>query len=102
MVRKEKGTITERDVNCNSAFMLSTICKIGEAILCNYHYLYTFIPINLFMDNAGGHSTKAVKQEYTEILKEEYNIIVEWQPPSSPELNLLDLGVWMALQSVVE
>ena len=43
-----------------------------------------------------------MKQEYTEILKEEYNIIVEWQPPNSPELNLLDLGVWMALQSVVK
>ena len=54
------------------------------------------------MNNVDGHGTKAVKQEYTKILKKEFNIIVEWQPPNSPELNLLDLGAWMALQSVVE
>ena len=102
MVKKPKGTTVERDINCDSGFMLSVIREIGTAVCNTYHYLDSFVPIYLFMDNAGGHGTKAAKQEYTEILKQEFNIIVEWQPPSSPELNLLDLGIWMALQSVVE
>ena len=35
-------------------------------------------------------------------LKEDYNIILKHQVPNSPETNLLDLGVWRALQSAVE
>ena len=31
-----------------------------------------------------------------------HNIIVEFQPPRSPELNLLDFGLWMSMQSAVE
>ena len=34
--------------------------------------------------------------------KEKYNIILLHQVPNSPETNLLDLGVWRALQSIVE
>ena len=33
---------------------------------------------------------------------EEMNIFVEWQVPNSPETNLLDLGIWMAIQSYAE
>ena len=36
------------------------------------------------------------------MLRDEYNIKVVWQVPQSPETNLLDLGVWMGLQSHVE
>ena len=35
-------------------------------------------------------------------LKDEYNVICVHQRPRSPATNMLDLGVWMALQSVVE
>ena len=59
-------------------------------------------PISLFMDNAGGHGTEEAKTEYIRILKEDFNIIIEWQVPNSPELNLLGLGVWCAIQHVVE
>ena len=102
LVRKPRGTMVVKDVNCNSTFMLETIREIVTAVCSKFHYLDPFVPIHLFMDNAGGHGTKAVKEEYTEILKNEFNTIVQWQPPNSPELNLLDLGVWVALQSVVE
>ena len=33
---------------------------------------------------------------------EEMNIFIEWQVPNSPETNLLDLGIWMAIQSYAE
>ena len=35
-------------------------------------------------------------------LKEKYNIKVEWQVLHSPETNMLDLRVWMSVQSKVE
>ena len=54
------------------------------------------------MDNAGGHGKNDIKKDYEQILKEEYNIVVHWQIPNSPETNLLDLGAWMALQSIEE
>ena len=40
--------------------------------------------------------------EYTDILKSEYNVEIEWQVSQSPETNILDLGVWCLLQSLVE
>jgi len=54
------------------------------------------------MDNAGGHGTDKVKKQYVQLLKDKYNIIVVWQCPNSPETNLLDLGIWMSLQSLVK
>ena len=37
-----------------------------------------------------------------ESLKEDDNVIIIHQVPRGPELNLLDLGIWMSLQSFVE
>ena len=54
------------------------------------------------MDNAGGHSKTEVKKEYERILKESYNILIEWQVPNSPETNMLDLGVWVAIHHQVD
>ena len=54
------------------------------------------------MDNAGGHGKDKVKKEYVQILKDKYNVIVLWQCPNSPETNMLDLGAWMTIQSIVE
>ena len=54
------------------------------------------------MDNAGGHGTNEAKEEYTNILKEEFNIELEWQITNSPELSMLNLGAWMAVQLEIE
>ena len=54
------------------------------------------------MDNAGGHGTNEAKEQYKQELKSRFNISVEFQPPRTPELNLLDLGLWMSMQSSVE
>ena len=54
------------------------------------------------MDNTGGHGTEEAKMEYICILKKDFNIIIEWRAPTLPETNLLDLGVWCAVQHVVE
>eukprot|EP00957_Ditylum_brightwellii_P078367 5958941-Ditylum_brightwellii.AAC.1 len=54
------------------------------------------------MDNAGGHRTDETVDWYVKLSKEEYNIETIHQIPRSPETNILNLGVCMAIQSVVE
>ena len=41
-------------------------------------------------------------KEYTQNLMEKYNIEIVQQVARSPETNVLDLGIWMLLQSAVE
>ena len=82
--------------------MMSHIRDIGRAIRSTYSFLPATHPIFLFMDNAGGHGKTEIKSEYENILKNEFGVIIEWQVPNSPETNMLDLGVWVALQSKVE
>jgi hypothetical protein len=58
--------------------------------------------IHLVLDNAGGHGTSSANGEYTRHLRNEHNIIIKFQPVFSPEVNALDLGIRMSLQTVVE
>mgnify|MGYP000882679860 CR=1 FL=1 len=44
----------------------------------------------------------AKRVEYTNKLLEDNNIQIIQQSPCSPEVNALDLGVWMSVQSHVE
>jgi hypothetical protein len=57
---------------------------------------------NLILDNARRHGTRASIEEYTRWLRNEHNVVIKFQPPCSPEVNALDLGIWMSLQSVIE
>ena len=82
--------------------MLDHIEDIGRAIRNAYHWVDRSTPIMLIMDNAGGHGTREVKEQYMHILEEKFNVEVKWQVPNSPELNMLDLGAWVAIQSNVE
>ena len=54
------------------------------------------------MDNAGGHGTELGKLQYLSILRRKYNVHIIWQISNSPETNILDLGLWCMLQSLVE
>ena len=54
------------------------------------------------MDNAGGHGSKSIIDEYTDNLNKDYNIEIIWQMPRSPYTNALDLGFQISLQSRVE
>ena len=102
-VRVEKGTLVEKDCSCDSEFMIEHIHEIGKNIRKAYKKVTTDDkPIVLFMDNAGGHGRNDVKKDYEIILRRDYKIHVCWQVANSPETNLLDLGAWMALQSIVE
>jgi len=60
--------------------------------------------IYLIIDNAGGHGTNDGIEEYHELsaLFQKYKSQLLHQVPNSPETNLLDLGVWRAMQSLFE
>ena len=51
---------------------------------------------------AGGHGTQENIDKYVADLEKDWNIIYVHQRPCSPATNMLDLGVWMAIQNVVE
>ena len=102
MVRYEKGDEREINVTCNSEFMVDTMPEVGQSIRDAYHWVPSSSPIFLYMDNAGGHGRKEVVNDYVKMLREKYNVICVHQRPRSPESNMLDLGVWMAMQNVVE
>ena len=102
-VRVEKGTMVEKDCSCDSSFMIEHIHEIGRKIRKAYEKVtHKNKPIVLILDNAGGHGRNDVKKDYERVLREDYKIYVHWQIANSPETNLLDLGAWMALQSIVE
>jgi hypothetical protein len=101
-VRVPRYTWVERDTTCDSTFMLDTVEEVGQSICHKMHWVSTETPIILFMDNAGGHGSNNAKQEYERIIFENFNILVEWQVPNSPDTNLLDLGMWSTHQSLVE
>jgi len=46
--------------------------------------------------------TNTAIDEYTAELLEQFNVQILHQVPRSPEVNALDLGLWMSLQSRVE
>jgi hypothetical protein len=54
------------------------------------------------MDNAGGHGSNKAKDGYENRLIEKFNGEIVWQVPNLLEMNMLDLGAWMCIQSYVE
>ena len=101
-VRTLKDDLVLKDTTCDSEFMLEMTEELGEAIRKAYHWVPRSETVHLFMDNAGGHGTELAKMQYVDILKTHYNVEVCWQVSNSPETNILDLGVWCLLQSLVE
>jgi hypothetical protein len=101
-VEFKRGDKVPVDVSCDSQFMKEHMDNIGRAIRAKYNWLPPDQEIYLVMDNAGGHGTTDTIHQYVADLLSTHNISVLWQEARGPELNLLDLGVWMSLQSAVE
>lgn len=101
-VRMNRGDKVEEDCSCNSAYMLAAMQRVGQAVRAKFHWVPDDEIIYLIMDNAGGHGTIEAVEQYTLQLLLEFNIVIIQQIPRSPETNVLDLGIWMALQALVE
>lgn len=102
MARYEKGDDLEKDISCDSKFMTKVMPMVGQAIRRAYSWVPDEEVIYMYLDNAGGHGTKAVVDAYVKALADDYNVVCIHQRPRSPSTNMLDLGAWMALQSIVE
>ena len=84
--------------------------EVGKAIRDAHHWVKwdpqniqeSDVVTHLMMDNAGGHGSNEAVEMHTEDLKNKYKIEIIQQVPRSPETNVLDLGIWMSLQSAVE
>eukprot|EP00957_Ditylum_brightwellii_P077128 5861528-Ditylum_brightwellii.AAC.1 len=76
--------------------------NIGEKIHKKYHWVDIEVLIYLYMDNAGGHGSNEIVKECVDLLKEKYNAIIINQIPRSPETKMLDIGAWIAIQSIVK
>jgi hypothetical protein len=101
-VQRKKGELVEKDVTCDSQFMLDNMEHIGATIRSKFHWVPKEMTIYLIMDNAGGHGTKDAIAQYVADIKQDHNVEIVWQVPRGPEMNLLDLGSWTSLQSWVE
>ena len=70
-VHNVKGSIIEKDVSCDSEFMLMHIREIGEVLRNDtYSFLSEDVPITLFMDNAGGYGKNDVKNSMKNIKRQ--------------------------------
>ena len=66
-VNVSKGQVVEKDVTCDSVFMLEHIRDIGQSIRDAYSFLDRSEPVTLFMDDAGGPGKTEVKERYEKI-----------------------------------
>ena len=82
--------------------MLRVMGNVAAAMREKMSWVPEEVPIYLSMDNAGGHGTKDAVKSYTEAVRRDYNVVIIQQVARSPETNILDLGVWCALQSAIE
>ena len=101
-VRNRIDDVVEEDCTCDSEYMKKAMDRVGLAIREAYHWMHPSEKCYLVMDNAGGHGSKEAIVWYNELLLTKYNVELIFQVPRSPYTNVLDLGVWMAIQSIVE
>jgi hypothetical protein len=73
------NTCVERDVNCDSQFMIDCIDEISASIQNAYHFIPETEKIYLFMDNAGGHGSNEAKDGYEKRLIEKFLMLVHYQ-----------------------
>ena len=99
-VSMKQGEEVDKDCSCDSAFMEKVMPEVAHEMRRAYHWIPETDKLYLVMDNAGGHGTDNSKSRYTEVMRKG-NIEIIWQVPRSPETNMLDLGCWMSIQSVV-
>jgi hypothetical protein len=79
--------------------LIENIPLIAADIHQKPHWVPPKESIYLIMDNAGGRGTQDAIEEYTRRLLQEFNIVIIRQSVCSPEVDALDLGVWMSVQS---
>jgi len=78
--------------------MLQILPEIAQEIRQSLHWIPSQERVYLMMDDARGHGTREAREEYTRQLLENFNIEIIQQSARSPEVNALDLIIWMSIQ----
>ena len=78
------------------------VLKVDKAICNAYHWVAVNHPICLYPDNTEGHITLDIVDKYIKEPADKYIVICIHQLLHSPTINMLHLGVWVALQSVLK
>ena len=84
--------------------MLGMMDELGNSTQSTYRSIGLVDKENIYLviDSMIGNGENEAVLEYSKYLVEKYNILVCHQVPRSPETNMIDLGVWMTVQSEVE
>jgi hypothetical protein len=90
------------DISCDSDYMLRVMSLIGIATRDKMPWVPQDETIYLVMDNAGGHGTEEAIGQYTRWMQREFNIKIIFQAARSPEVNALNLRLWMSIKSWVK
>jgi hypothetical protein len=101
-LRLPAGIVITEDINCDSNYTLQVTPLISAAICQQMPFEPQDETIYLVMDNAGGHGTEEATGEYTVCLQDDYHVEIIFQAAQSPEVNALDFGLWMSIQSWVQ
>jgi hypothetical protein len=59
------GTVVEREITCNSAFMLENLPLIATETHLKLHWISPKESLYLVIDNARGHGTQEAIEKYT-------------------------------------
>ena len=103
MVKSKAGNKREGDMSCDSKFMEKVTQEVGRKNCETYYWVSRITPIFFYLNNAISHGkNEAVVDVYVKAARDDLNVICFHQHPHSPVTNILDLGVWIALQNVVE
>ena len=100
-LRYRAGDNVERDILCESEYLMGAMTCVGKALQRAYHWLPIQTPIYLVLDNTGGHGSKKNITDYVQMLKDHFNVECVHQIPRSPFTNTLYLGVWTMIQSEI-
>ena len=84
----------EEDASCDIVVMISVMHRAG-AVIRKMHWIQLEQNCYQVMNNAGGHGTNNV------MLHDKYNMNIIFQISISPFTYVLNLEVWMSLQSPV-
>ena len=68
-VMMKKGDEVDKDVTCDSAFMLDTTPNVVKAMQKKFHWIPQTEKTHSVMDNAGGHGTDATKETHANVSK---------------------------------
>ena len=72
-VRHQTGDLLERDCSCDSKYMAAAMQYVGVTMCENFHWVNHNTEL-YFLDNAGGHGTNTVIEQYINNLRDNYNI----------------------------